>query len=267
VQAPLLSHSEGDASAALQVTRTQHEQRGFEVRTGQSVAVGVRRLHVLPTPLSSFTACATSMTLAEDLSRQPLLADLATRMKTRIALRIEPQLGVAEAACEAPGDFVGTTVIAAQTDCALRAEWLLRRGAKDLLVLPPQALTPQRVLIHWTGEGARSATLSMSASVLRHVPAEAVYVGILPAGDGGGQPRGMRELLDARSEARAAHGLEMRTELHFGEVAQELARRLADSPQQMLILGLTDLEGFAERFRALLDGGEWPVLIVHRESS
>jgi sulfate transport system ATP-binding protein len=267
VQAPLLSHSEGDASAALQVTRTQHEQRGFEVRTGQSVAVGVRRLHVLPTPLSSFTACATSMVLAEDLSRQPLLAELATRMKTRIALRIEPHLGVAEAACEAPGDFVGTTVIASQTDCAHRAEWLLRRGAKDLLVLPPQALTPQRVLIHWTGEGARSATLSMSASVLRHVPAEAVYVGILPAGDGGGQPRGMRELLDARSEARAAHGLEMRTELHFGEVAQELARRLADSPQQMLILGLTDLEGFAERFRALLDGGEWPVLIVHRESS
>jgi sulfate transport system ATP-binding protein len=267
VQAPLLSHSEGDASAALQVTRTQHEQRGFEVRTGQSVAVGVRRLHVLPTPLSSFTACATSMVLAEDLSRQPLLAELATRMKTRIALRIEPHLGVAEAACEAPGDFVGTTVIASQTDCAHRAEWLLRRGAKDLLVLPPQALTPQRVLIHWTGEGARSATLSMSASVLRHVPAEAVYVGILPAGDGGGQPRGMRELLDARSEARAAHGLEMRTELHFGEVAQELARRLADSPQQMLILGLTALEGFAERFRALLDGGEWPVLIVHRESS
>jgi sulfate transport system ATP-binding protein len=267
VQAPLLSHSEGDASAALQVTRTQHEQRGFEVRTGQSVAVGVRRLHVLPTPLSSFTACATSMVLAEDLSRQPLLAELATRMKTRIALRIEPHLGVAEAACEAPGDFVGTTVIASQTDCAHRAEWLLRRSAKDLLVLPPQALTPQRVLIHWTGEGARSATLSMSASVLRHVPAEAVYVGILPAGDGGGQPRGMRELLDARSEARAAHGLEMRTELHFGEVAQELARRLADSPQQMLILGLTDLEGFAERFRALLDGGEWPVLIVHRESS
>jgi sulfate transport system ATP-binding protein len=267
VQAPLLSHAEGDATAALQVTRTQHEQRGFEVRTGQSVAVGVRRLHVLPTPLSSFTACATNMALAETLSRHPLLAELATRMKTRIALRIEPHVGVAEAACEAAGDFVGTTVIASQTDCAHRAEWLLRRGAKDLLVLPPQALTPQRVLIHWTGEGARSATLSMSASVLRHVPAEAVYVGILPAGDGGGQPRGMRELLDARSEARAAHGLEMRTELHFGEVAQELARRLADSPQQMLILGVTDLEGFAERFRALLDGGEWPVLIVQRAAS
>ena len=47
----------------------------------------------------------------------------------------------------------------------------------------------------------------------------------------------MRALLDARSEAQAAHGLEMRTELRFGDVAQELARRLGEAPGQMLILG------------------------------
>ena len=72
-QAPLLAFGDGDAEAALIVTRTQHEQRGFEVRPGQSVAVGVRRVHVLPTPLSSFTACAPSAELAQRLSRQPLL--------------------------------------------------------------------------------------------------------------------------------------------------------------------------------------------------
>jgi sulfate transport system ATP-binding protein len=154
-------------------------------------------------------------------------------------------------------------VIASQTDCAHRAEWLLRRGAKDLLVLPEHAQAPQRVLIHWMGEAARSATLGMSASVLRHVPAEAVYVGIF-AGESNQRPQGMRELLDARSEAQAAHGLEMRTELRFGDVAQELAQRLAESPAQMLIVGVTDLSRFAERFRALLDGGQWPVLIVQR---
>jgi sulfate transport system ATP-binding protein len=263
VQAPLLAYTDGAASAALQVTRTQHEQRSFEVRTGQSVAVGVRRLHVLPTPLSSFTACAASAALAEALSRQPLLAELAARMKTRIAQRVEPHLGVADAPCAVEGAFVGATVIASQTDCAHRAEWLLRRGAKDLLVLPEHAHAPQRVLIHWMGEAARSATLGMSASVLRHVPAEAVYVGIF-AGESQRQPQGMRELLDARSEAQAAHGLEMRTELRFGDVAQELAQRLAESPAQMLIVGVTDLSRFAERFRALLDGGQWPVLIVQR---
>jgi sulfate/thiosulfate transport system ATP-binding protein len=266
-QAPLLAAADGDAGTSLLVTRTQHEQRGFEVHLGQSVAIGVRRVHVLPTPLSSFTACGASAALTEALSRQPLLAELAARMKTRIAMRAEPQLGVPGAACALDSPFVGTTAIASQTDCAQRAEWLLQRGAQDLLVLPEHAAVAQRVLIHWMGEAARSATLAVSASVLRHLSAEAVYVGIFPEQSAGAHPQhGMRELLDARSEAQLAHGLEMRTELRFGDVAQELARRLAEAPAQMLIVGVTELTGFAARFRGLLDGGQWPVLIVYRGS-
>jgi sulfate/thiosulfate transport system ATP-binding protein len=92
-----------------------------------------------------------------------------------------------------------------------------------------------------------------------------VYVGIFPGdAESARHTYGMRELLDARSEMQAAHGLEMRTELHFGDVTQELARRLASSAGQMLIVGVADLARFAERFRGLLDGGQWPVLIVHR---
>jgi sulfate/thiosulfate transport system ATP-binding protein len=118
------------------------------------------------------------------------------------------------------------------------------------------------VLIHWIGEPARGATLAIAASVLRHVPAEAVYVGVVAGG--GTQPAGMRELLDARSEAQQAHGLEMRTELHYGDAEQELARRMAQMPGQMLILGVDRLGEFSERFHALLDDAPWPVLIVHR---
>jgi sulfate/thiosulfate transport system ATP-binding protein len=267
---PLLAAPDGESSAALQVTRTQAAHRGFEVRPGQEVAVGVRRIHLLPTPLSSFTVCAPSFPQAEELARQPLLAELVVRMRTRVAMRIEPQLGEASAACAAADvGFVGTTVIGgAERDTARRAEWLLRRGAKDLLVLPPRAATPLRVLIHWMGEAARSATLAVSASVLRHVPAEAVYVGIFPGGAGGGsQPQGLRALLDARSEAQAAHGLEMRTELRFGESAAELSARLAEAPAQMLIIGVAELTHFGARFPALLDDGRWPVLIVHRGPS
>ena len=265
VRAPLLASSEVDGSTALQVTRTRHAHRGFEVQQGQSVAVGLRRVHVLPTPLSSFTACAQTVLLAEALSRQPLLAELVARMKTRIAVRVEPSLGSADEPCQAQGEFFGTTVIAAEGDNVARAEWLLRRGVKDLLVLPVHAVPPQRVLIHWMGEAARSATLAVSASVLRHVPAEAVYVGIFAGrSDSERHSHGMRELLDARSEAQAAHGLEMRTELHFGDAAQELTRRLAEAPAQMLILGVTELRHFAEAFGALLGAGRWPLLIVQR---
>jgi hypothetical protein len=265
VHAPLLAAGDVDGSPALQATRTRHAYRDFEVRQGQSVAVGLRRVHVLPTPLSSFTACAQSAPLADLLTRQPLLAELVARMKTRVAVRIEPSLGMADEPCQAQGEFFGTTVISAGGDNAQRAEWLLRRGVKDLLVLPERAAPPQRVLIHWMGEAARSATLAVSASVLRHVPAEAVYVGIFPGrGDSERHSHGMRELLDARSEAQAAHGLEMRTELLFGDAAQELTRRLAEAPAQMLILGITELKHLAEVLHTLLDGGRWPVLIVQR---
>jgi sulfate/thiosulfate transport system ATP-binding protein len=263
-QAPLLAFGDGDSSPSLQVTRTQHERRGFEVHPGQNVAIGVRRVHVLPTPLSSFTACAGSAVRAEALSHQPLLSELAARMKTRIGTRTEPQLGLAEAPCQGSDTFVGTTVISSGPGAAQEAEWLLRRGARDLLVLPQHARAPQRVLIHWEGEAARSATLAISASVLRHVPAEAVYLGIVAGdADSPAHPHGMRELLDARSEAQRAHGLEMRTELHFGDGEQQLARRLTETPGQMLILGVTDLADFTQRFRALL-AGAWPVLVVHR---
>jgi ABC-type Fe3+/spermidine/putrescine transport system ATPase subunit len=261
---PLLAFGHGDSSPSLQVTRTQHEQRGFEVRPGQSVAIGVRRVHVLPTPLSSFTACASSAVRAEALSRQPLLSELAARMKTRIGTRTEPQLGMPQAPCQGSDTFVGTIVISSGPASAQEAEWLLRRGARDLLALPQDAQAPQRVLIHWTGEAARSATLAISASVLRHVPAEAVYLGIV-AGDAASpaHQHGMRELLDARSEAQVAHGLEMRTELHFGDGEAQLARRLAEAPGQMLILGVTQLADFTQRFGRLLEGRS-PVLIVHR---
>ena len=265
VHAPLLAAGDGDGSTALQVTRTRHAHRGFELRQGQSVAVGLRRVHVLPTPLSSFTACATSAESADALSRQPLLAELVARMKTRVALRVEPALGDSAEPSASQGEFFGTTVIAAEGDNTQRAEWLLRRGVKDLLVLPPHAGPPQRVLIHWMGDAARSATLAISASVLRHVPAEAIYVGIFPGqGDSETHSHGLRELLDARSEAQATHGLEMRTELHFGDVGKELTRRLAAAPAQMLIVGISELEHFAQAFRSLLDGGRWPVLIVQR---
>jgi sulfate transport system ATP-binding protein len=265
--APSLAYSNGDGAPYLEVTRTQHEQRAFQVSRGQTVSIGVRRVHVLPTPLSSFTVCAANEALAGALTQQPLLVELATRMKTRISLRVEPQLGVPTTTGSDKAAFPGTTVIASQPDVAHQAEWLLKRGADEVLILPGNASPPQRVLIHWADEPVRSATLAVSASMLRHVSAEAVYVGIMPDVTPSAQrPHGMRALLDARSEAQAVHGLEMRTELRFGDVARELARQLGEVPGQMLILGVCEVARLAERFGTLLESARWPVLIVRREN-
>jgi sulfate/thiosulfate transport system ATP-binding protein len=265
-EALTLAYSNGDGNPYLEVTRTQHEQRAFQVTHGQTVAIGVRRVHVLPTPLSSFTVCAPNEALTMALTQQPLLVELASRMKTRISARIEPSLGVPNAECGEGALFPGTTVIASQPDVAHQTEWLLKRGANEVLILPMNASPPQRVLIHWADEAVRSATLAVSASVLRHVSAEAVYVGIMPnMTPTANRPHGMRALLDARSEAQAVHGLEMRTELRFGEVAHELSRQLGEAPGQMLILGVCEAARLVERFGSLLESARWPVLIVRRE--
>ena len=242
---------EGQSNAALlDVTRTQHEQRAFPVTLGQSVAIGVRRIHVLPTPLSSYTACGDGPEEVESVAQHPLLVELASRMKTRIARRVEPAL--VDASAGAKVGVSGVAVIAGRANTAARIDWLLRNGAAEVLVLPPHASAPQRVLIHWADDASRRSTLAVAASLLRHVPAEAVYVGILPEGSGDAQrPLGVRTLLDARSEAQAVHGLEMRTELRFGGAAEELQRQLQETPDQMLILGVSNLAQLHEAFASV----------------
>jgi sulfate/thiosulfate transport system ATP-binding protein len=263
-----LARANNGDGAFLEVTRTQPEQRAFAVKLGQDVCVGVRRVHVLPTPLSSFTACAASQTEVDSLSRHPLLSELATRMSTRVSGRVEPALADSNLDCaKMDRHFSGAAVIASRPDALKNIECLLTRGAEEVFVLPPNAPSPQRVLIHWADEAARAATLAVSASLLRHVSAEAVYLDVKPehtAATERGQ--GMRGLLDARSEAQAVHGLEMRTELHFGDVTSELVRRLGESSDQLLILGVSQIAGLAQRFGDLLAAiPRAPLLIVYRE--
>jgi hypothetical protein len=159
-------------------------------------------------------------------------------------------------------------VISSHPRASAQIEWLLRNGAAEVLVLPSQAIAPHRVLIHWADDVARRSTLAVAASLLRHVPAEAVYLGILPERSSEAQrPMGVRTLLDARSEAQAVHGLEMRTELGFGAPSDELKRRLNESPDQMLILGISTLEQLNDQFAPLLEvPTQFPLMVVYRPS-
>lgn len=265
-QMAMTTTTDGSAPAALlDVTRTQHEQRTFPVVLGQSVAIGVRRIHVLPTPLSSYTAYAADTTATERLAQHPLLVELATRMKTRIIKRSETALLECDAPATAP--VSGVAVIASSQKTAQQLQWLLKNGAGEVLVLPSVSASPQRVLIHWADDSARRATLAVAASLLRHVAAEAVYVGILPERTSGEsqRPFGVRTLLDARSEAQAVHGLEMRTELRFGAAADELHRQLGEIPDQMLILGVCDPAQLRGTFGTLFNPGTgYPLMIVYR---
>jgi hypothetical protein len=180
-------------------------------------------------------------------------------MKTRVGVR------AIDALAGTPVPFAGVAAISAGSQAGDTVEWLLRHGAGEVLVLPKNAPNPTRVFIHWTDEAVRRATLAVSASLLRHVTAEAVYLGIVPEVDAAARGTPMRKLLDARSEAQQAHGLEMRTELAIGETVAEITRNLSTGSAQMLVLGISDITQAATAYRSLLAAQPgWPVLIVYR---
>lgn len=246
----------------IDVTRTQPEQRAFPLMPGRLVAVGTRRIHVLPTPLSSFTVCAESRELAERMMANHWLGDLAARMQTRLSAQVEPALA-ADAATPGPAP-AGVAVVAAGPGCPNRVRQLLSRGVTPVLCLPEDAEPPSRVVVHFAGQVARRATLAMTASLLRHVPAEAVFLGILPSGSPERtRTAGVRQLLDVRSEAQAGHGMDVRTELRLGDRIEELLRELGSQPGHMLVLGLPEAGSLPENFEALLTQSPgWPVLLA-----
>jgi sulfate/thiosulfate transport system ATP-binding protein len=245
-----------EAGSLLEVSRTLPEQRDFPVTAGRRVAVGARRVHVLPTPISSFTAVAETEAAARALHDSPLLATLGSRMHTRVATRI------------GRGDRAppGMPAVATGPGSAEVAEWHLRHGAAQLLCVPPATPVPQHVVIHTLDPGARRATVPVAASLLRHVAAEAVYLGIHPATSSERErAEYTRDLLDARSAALASHGLDMRTELRFGAVGEELRKELDNHPNSMLVLGTSDPDSIDWKWLGgLLEGlPQRPVLIVN----
>ena len=251
-----------DVAAAgwlLEAWRTVPQQRAHPLAIGDRVAVGARRVHVLPTPISSFTALAANAADAAALESTPLLAALAERMQARVFSRTAPDSRVPP----------GLPVIGAGAHAAEAALALLRRGARQLLILPAGAQPPSRIVV-MADEDARTETIGVTASLLRHFTAESTLLAVHGADTPESQRAfRMRELLDLRSATLAAHGFDPRTEVRYGDADTELAKELAADPGAMLVLGVGAVEGrAAQRLAALLDGGvARPALIVRASAA
>lgn len=250
-----IQHGSGDAATGhIEATRTQAECRALPLQPGDTVALGARRLHMLPTPLSSFVLHAPDTGTQRQLQEDPVLTTLATRMKTRVAVH-RTDTGAAQ----------GVAVTSAADPPQAIA--LLRAGANEALLLTGRAELPRHLCIHWTDAEVRSATMAVAASLLRHLPAEAICVA---ASTGmrrdAHRQAGLRALIDAHAEARAAHALETRTELLAGELPQALNSYLSTLELPMLVLGTADLERAGTLLGSILQHNpQVPVLLVYRE--
>jgi sulfate transport system ATP-binding protein len=252
---PAVPGRDDRAGSVMEVSRTLPQQRAFPVSIGDRVAVGARRVHVLPTPISSFTVVAKEEPQLRALRASSLLATLAERMQTRVAASMDAGHGVPP----------GMPVVATGPGSAAVVEGLLRLGAEQLLCLPAGAAPPENVVIFVQDASAQDPTLAVAASLLRHIPAEAVLLGIHDE-QAPEQSRGtaLRELLDLRNAALVRHGLDTRTELRSGDAGTELLRELARHERSMLVLGHGSLDAPDwQRLANLLEGPvQRPLLVV-----
>jgi hypothetical protein len=107
--------------------------------------------------------------------------------------------------------------------------------------------------------------MAVAASLLRHVPAEALLFGSRPIEvPGADRPAYLQVLTDLRDVALRQHGVKVSTQEMSGDPESQLASQLDVLPDSMLVLGVSMPEEFGhERLERLLERvPARPVLIV-----
>jgi sulfate transport system ATP-binding protein len=236
------------APLVIEVARPISEQSVLPAAVGRHVTLGIRRFHLLPTPISSYRiACADAAETAAIMA-QPLFRQLLDSMRARVLAPGESLTGEAAEALVQPG----VTVLPASPGVLKELQAALARGTRRLLCLPTTATLPQQVLIYCDSDASRRATLGLVASILRHVPAEATFVSVQSASAERAEvANNFRRVLDARADLLEFHGLDIRTDVQIGELNEWVIRLAAAQEAALVVLGLS---GSAQAIAALLQG-------------
>jgi sulfate/thiosulfate transport system ATP-binding protein len=227
--------SSGPAARAglLLASRSAWEAQWTPLAAGQDVEIGFRRAQMLPTPINSLCLVASSAAEVERLANAPLLRTLAENMQLMPARVTTDRPGQAS-----PG--AGLLVMRLTgPQSLLEAARLLEHGAGQVLLLRDGAVPIGQLLVYaQNSRAARESALSVAGSVLRHLPLEATL--LVAAGKWSRRGDRYRRLLDLRSEALDRHGIDLRTELVFDDIAEEISRRVrASGSPTLLLVGLT----------------------------
>jgi sulfate transport system ATP-binding protein len=249
-----------DADVVVDAMRTNGEQNLFPLQIGKRVTLGIRRFHVLPTPISSFRILSSEAEAVNSLLRSPLLKELVHSTQA-------PVLD-AQDTRERDTAQTGLGIIAGGASAISEIVAAAAQGRHRLLCIPPDSALPRRMLIYVHGEAARSATLGLVASLMRHLHAEATFISVQsPMAPRSEVTSSFRRLLDARAELQETHGLDIRTDVQIGDLNSWVSHLAASAEPALVVLGLDgsprELEQrLTEDFRPLLhERARSPVLL------
>lgn len=213
----------------LEAIRTTRETATLPVSTGQKVAVAVRRVHMLPTPISRLQLTGDSDP-DRRLADSPLVRELAARMGISV-------IGARRLATSPPQVLTGLPIVGLDgTDEARAAIRMLSRGVRQVLEVRPEHAPIKRVLVHVAAPEARDAALAAAASVVRHLSADVVM--LVPAVSRANGATGYPGILGLRDAALSRHGLDARTRTFRGNATDAIHAILADARPTLLVLGV-----------------------------
>ncbi|HEY8518922.1 MAG TPA: ABC transporter ATP-binding protein [Gammaproteobacteria bacterium] len=226
----------------IEASRPAREAEVAPLAVGQRVRMGAKRVHVLPTPISSLRLLARGDVALNRLATSRLIRELAERM------HIEPTRHDLEHGDHAAALRGLPVVPAGERQRVGPALELLERGARQVLLLGPDDRRLSRVLIHLQpSRAARDGALAAAGSLLRHLRADATL--LVPAEERAVHGTSYRELLDLRNSALRLHGVDVRTETFRGSLEESLPRHLDPDASALLLVGLASLSAG----RALLE--------------
>jgi len=234
LRAAARTDTQSGSGCILEITRTGAEAASAPVRLGQSIALGVRRIHVLPTPVSSFLFRAATREAVAELRQSALVAQLVQSTRANSSETIVSEEGPA-------GDLRNSGVVVIDSAGRSVADLadLLTGGARRLLCVSRMGPLPRRVVIYCPDQAPQGETMSLVASLVRHINAEATFVTVLPEGaPTTARTAAIRRLLDTRAEVRSSHGLDLRTEVLEGDSSAELLALVSGPEPALLVMGM-----------------------------
>ena len=216
-------------TVSVDALRSAAEQTAVPLSVGAPVNLGIRRLHALPTPISSFRLLTSDEAQSAALEANPLLTQLLRSMQARVT-RLPPA-GVRAVRLDA-----GICVLPLAADSAIAIAAAVAQGARRLLCIPPLATLPSRMLIYAGEEMRSSALLALVSSAMRHLPVPTTAVTVQrPEASRSEVVAAQRQLLDTRADLRGAHGLDLRGESFVGDLRGWLSH-VAAQPEPVLIV-------------------------------